>query len=199
MSCFRRGIDRVGIGRWGVACLLGWGLASSALAQPGAGFDHVSPRSATVIDTPSAATEPLSTMYSIRCSGGSMRSRRSVGRSVTARNVPTPSTWPCTMCPLSIVVGVTAGSRFTLFPAARSPRVVIRSVWRMTSNRSSPSRWPGSVTVRQQPLTAIESPAAGWSDQPAESTYRVDPNSHGSQAVTTPSCSTIPLNMMASA
>ena len=70
--------------------------------------------------------------------------------------MPTPSTWPWTRCPPSRSPTRSERSRLTGEPGARSPSPVRCSVSAITSAvKSLPDR---PVTVRQVPLTAMESP-----------------------------------------
>ena len=84
-------------------------------------------------------------MTSSQCSDG-----------VRATTVPVPSTWPWTMCPPSRVAAVTARSRLTREPTSSPPSEVLASVSCITS--AVKVSWSRSATVRQQPLTEIESP-----------------------------------------
>src|SRR5581483_9075760 len=71
------------------------------------------------------------------------------------RNAPTPSTWPCTMCPPSGSPARSAGSTFTSSPAARPPSVERSSVSATTSKESVPSS--RSATVRHTPALPNDS------------------------------------------
>src|SRR3954465_4523015 len=108
---------------------------------------------------------------------------------------PMPSTWPCIMWPPSRVCGVTARSRLTCAPAATEPRLLRLRVSAMTSVLQTPSSTP--VTVRQTPLTAMESPrATSWSTRSARmcSTAASDWSSRTTRG---PTSSPIPVNTSA--
>ena len=109
--------------------------------------------------------------------------------------VPTPSTWPCTMCPPSRVWAVTARSRLTRLPSSVLPRLLRRSVSAMTSVLQTPSCT--EVTVRQTPLTEMESPrATSWSTLCARISIRAA-SVCSSRTTSVPTSSTMPVNTSA--
>src|SRR5699024_4474021 len=113
---------------------------------------------ATVRLTPSTAREPLATRGPGGPAGRERRSSVVPPPSSRPTTSPTPATWAWTMWPSSRPSARTQRSRFTVSPAERPPREVAARVVEMTSAlQCSPST---AVTVRQQPLTAIESPSA---------------------------------------
>src|SRR5688572_14218135 len=119
-------------------------------------------------------------------------------RGVRAAIWPTPSTWPWTMWPPSRSERRTGRSRFTRSPAARAPRQVRCSVSSTASaahQPSPPSTPPKSMTVRQQPLTAMEAPRTASSRTAAASISRRAPVALGLTARTVPSSSTRPVNI----
>ena len=154
-----------------------------------------SPASTTVRLTPSTVMEPLSTRYGARCGGSDTSTTSQCSLGVRRRTSPTPSTWPCTMWPPSRVCGVTARSRLTRSPGREPASDVLSSVSAITSAVQVPS--VRSVTVRQQPLTAIESPRRVPSSTVAAlmESRRASPCS--SIAATVPSSSTMPVNIRA--
>src|SRR5689334_11381348 len=112
--------------------------------------------------------------------------------------VPTPSTWPWTRCPPMRVARVAERSRLTGSPGRSAPSDERSSVSRITSVvKTSPST---STTVRQTPLTAIESPcwASAVTTGPCKARRAVSPNSPGAPSgtidATDPSSSTMPVN-----
>src|SRR3954451_24069102 len=109
-----------------------------------------------------------------------------------ARISPVPSTWPCTMWPPSRPVTGTARSRLTGLPGASAPRLERCSVSAITSAvKASP--WT-STTVRQTPLTEIESPCPASDVTAAPRTVSRAAASSSSRRTTSPSSSTIPVN-----
>ena len=107
--------------------------------------------------------------------------------------VPVPSTWPWTRWPPRRSARRTGRSRLTGSPARRSPRLVRASV----SVTASAAQRVGehSTTVRQQPLTAIESPMFASSTTRFASISMRAPPSFGMIARTWPSSSTMPVNI----
>src|SRR3954453_20334179 len=112
------------------------------------------------------------------------------------RTSPTPSTWPCTMWPPRRLSAVTARSRLTVSPGRTPYRLVLSSVSCITSAvHVSPST---VVTVRQQPLTAMESPRPASSSTVVARMLTRIASPWSSTAATVPSSSTIPVNMSGS-
>src|SRR3954470_5627542 len=105
---------------------------------------------------------------------------------------PTPSTWPCIMCPPSRVCGVTARSRFTGAPAATEPRLLRLSVSAITSVLQTPSST--AVTVRHTPLTAMESPRATSCRTRSARICSTAASDWSSRTTRVPTSSTIPVN-----
>src|SRR3954466_8073787 len=105
---------------------------------------------------------------------------------------PTPSTWPCIMCPPSRVCGVTARSRFTGAPAATEPRLLRLSVSAITSVLHTPSST--AVTVRHTPLTAMESPRATSCSTRSARICSTAESDWSSRTTRVPTSSTIPVN-----
>src|SRR3954470_14608573 len=105
---------------------------------------------------------------------------------------PTPSTWPCIMCPPSRVCGVTARSRFTGAPAATEPRLLRLSVSAITSVLHTPSST--AVTVRHTPLTAMESPRATSCSTRSARICSTAESDWSSRTTSVPTSSTIPVN-----
>src|SRR4051812_4611115 len=108
---------------------------------------------------------------------------------------PTPSTWPCIRWPPRRVCGVTARSRLTGCPSVASPRLLRRSVSAMTSVLQTPSET--SVTVRQTPFTAMESPRATSSSTRCARIRRTAESDWSSRTTTVPTSSTMPVNTSA--
>src|SRR3954470_11513702 len=129
-----------------------------------------------------------------------MRTTSQCSPGVRLRTEPTPSTWPCIRWPPRRVCGVTARSRLTGCPAAASARLLRRSVSAMTSVLQTPSDTP--VTVRQTPLTAMESPSATSSSTRCARIFRTaatacPPAICCSRTTTVPTSSTMPVNTSA--
>src|SRR5579862_6308534 len=107
--------------------------------------------------------------------------------------VPVASTWPWTRWPPSRSDKRTDCSRLTGDPAVSVPRLDRFRVSPMTSAVNVPSRMP--VTVRQTPLTAIDSPGETPSVEPRmvsrAASFRC------SIPATSPSSATIPVNIRA--
>src|SRR3954449_6665364 len=103
-----------------------------------------------------------------------------------------PSTWPCMRCPPNRVWGVTARSRLTCAPAVTEPRLLRLSVSAMTSVLQTPS--VTSVTVRQTPLTAIESPRATSCRTRSARIRSTAASDWSSRTKSVPTSSTIPVN-----
>src|SRR3954451_2715929 len=97
------------------------------------------------------------------------------------------------MCPPSLLPAVTARSRLTRLPCARAPRAVLSSVSRMTS--AVKVAWSCCATVRQQPLTAMESPGETSPVTSGPRTVSRMASPWSSMCSTTPSSSTIPVNI----
>src|SRR5215468_7771392 len=105
----------------------------------------------------------------------------------------TPSTWPWTMCPPRRSPTRSDRSRLTGEPGARAPSPVRLSVSAMTSAvKAAPDR---PVTVRQVPLTAIESPGRASAVTRGPRTVIRAASSRRSTDTTSPSSSTIPVNI----
>lgn len=103
-----------------------------------------------------------------------------------------PSTWPCTMWPPRRAPTAVGRSRLTREPTARTPRLERFRVSAITSAVNSSPSW--STTVRQTPLTAMESPCcAPWVTTGPRRRKR-QASSRVSTAVISPSSSTIPVN-----
>src|SRR4051794_11512074 len=103
-----------------------------------------------------------------------------------------PSTWPCIRWPPRRVCGVTARSRLTCAPAATEPRLLRLSVSAMTSVLQTPSAT--SVTVRQTPLTAMESPRATSCSTRSARIRSTAASDWSSRTTRVPTSSTIPVN-----
>src|SRR5690606_25858458 len=164
----------------GIRCTVNDGVGSSATDT-------------TVIDTPSTAIEPLGTTYRDSSLGSPIRTscQRSVGK--RERITPTPSTCPCTTCPPSRVASVAARSRFTGSPGATLPSVVRSRVSFITSTvKVSPVV---STTVRQTPLTAIESPCWASAATFGPRTVNTAESPRQSRRTASPSSSMMPVNM----
>src|SRR3954468_16056119 len=125
-----------------------------------------------------------------------MRTTSQCSPGVRCRTVPTPSTWPCTMWPPSRVCALTARSRLTGSPAWALPRLLRRRVSPITSvlQVSPPSSVRTSVTVRQTPLTEIESPSATSSRTFRARISRRAASDWSSRTSRVPTSSTIPVN-----
>src|SRR4051812_17813633 len=126
-----------------------------------------------------------------------MRTTSQCSPGVRARTAPTPSTWPCIMWPPSLVCAVTARSRLTGVPSPAAPRLLRRRVSSMTSVDQTPS--VTSVTVRQTPFTAIESPRATSCRTrsariPSTAAVAWPPANRSSRTTRVPTSSTIPVN-----
>src|SRR3954447_18183106 len=125
-----------------------------------------------------------------------MRTTSQCSPGVRARTVPTPSTCPCTMWPPRRVCAVTARSRLTGSPACADPRLLRRRVSAITSVLQVPPPSSGrtSVTVRQTPLTEIESPSATSSRTVRARISRRAASDCSSRTSRVPTSSTIPVN-----
>ena len=116
--------------------------------------------------------------------------RRRAARSIR----PVPSTWPWTRWPPSRPSSRIGRSRLTGSPARRAPRQLRSRVSRITSAVNvSPS---ASTTVRQTPLTAIESPcrAPSTTSRPAHASAGRCRRGRSARS-TSPSSSTMPVNI----
>ncbi len=161
--------------------------------------------STTVRLTPSTVIEPFSTRYRVMLCGSenrstSQRGRPSASRSPGARpnRVPVASTWPWTRWPPSRSPSAIARSRLTREPAASAPRLERCSVSAITSALNSPvpaASCSGlSTTVRQTPLTAMESPCRA-PEQTSGPRRRIREESPiSSMETTSPSSSMMPVN-----
>src|ERR1022692_4807612 len=110
--------------------------------------------------------------------------------------VPVPSTWPCTRCPPRRPSSRSDRSRFTTAPGPSSPRPDLLRVSPITSAVNAPPDM--AVTVRQTPLTAIESPVAVPAVTRGPRTVSLAASPSLSSATTSPSSSTIPVNTASS-
>src|SRR5688500_12322169 len=111
----------------------------------------------TVRLTPSTVIEPCGTSSSATLPGTSMSTRTASSNRRTARTVPTPSTWPCTMWPPSRSDARSARSRFTRVPTVQPSIVVRPSVVATAATVKHPD--PRSRTVKHAPFTATLSPS----------------------------------------
>lgn len=109
-----------------------------------------------------------------------------------SRISPVPSTWPCTMCPPRRAPTAVGRSRLTREPVVRTPRLERFRVSAITSAVNSSPSW--STTVRQTPLTAMESPCRAPSVTTGPRRRKRQASSRVSTAVISPSSSTIPVN-----
>src|SRR5690606_22372110 len=124
-----------------VVCSRVWGMTFTSKRVPSTAL--------TVSDTPSTVIEPLGAIWRCSGAGASTAIRREPPSGVTDTTVPTPSTWPETMCPPISSPSRAARSRFTAEPSVQSPRVVFDRVSAETSTANQPG--PVSTTVRQTP------------------------------------------------
>src|SRR3954447_11118627 len=124
-----------------------------------------------------------------------MRTTSQCSPGVRTSTEPTPSTWPCTMWPPSRVCALTARSRLTGSPACALPRLLRRRVSPITSvlHVLSPASERTSVTVRQTPLTEIESPSATSSRTFRARISRRAASDWSSRTSRVPTSSTIPV------
>src|SRR4051812_2054339 len=97
------------------------------------------------------------------------------------------------MCPPSLLPAVTARSRLTRLPGARAPRAVLSRVSRMTS--AVKVAWSCCATVRQHPLTEMESPGETSEVTSGPRTVSRMASPWSSMCSTTPSPSMIPVNI----
>src|SRR4028118_1694427 len=113
--------------------------------------------------------------------------------------VPPPSTWPCTTCPPRRPPALTARSRLTGSPPARPPRLLRRSVSAITSVDQTDASPSGStpVTVRQTPLTEMESPRDTSCRTRRARMRSTAASDESSRAARVPTSSTIPVNTSA--
>ena len=146
----------------------------------------------TVRLTPSIVTEPFSTTYRSSPAGAEKRTSRAFPPSLTASIVPTPSTWPCTMCPPSRSAGRSGSSRFTRSPSVRDPREL----------RATVSGLRSAVKAESPELDGGQADAAHRHGVPGgqlTGERRLDPEGMPSPsratAATRPISSTIPVNI----
>src|SRR5579863_95059 len=92
-----------------------------------------SSRSATVSETPSTVIDPLYTRYRRTAGSASILTRREKPSSTTPAILPTPSTWPWTMCPPRRSCKRIASSRLTGMPSPASANELSLSVSFITS------------------------------------------------------------------
>ena len=164
-----------------------WGTRATA-NQPG-------PTPATVRLTPSTAIDPFSTTYRSRSAGSSILTSSPSPTAVRSSTLATPSTWPWTRWPPRRPPRAMGRSRLTRSPAARPPRAVRRRV-SATRSAANPAA-VASATVRQQPLTATDSPSRSSPARNGASTSSRAPlaSSAAARAATVPVPSTIPVNI----
>src|SRR5690606_39002626 len=156
-----------------------------------------SPTSVTVSETPSTVIAPLRATRRARSRGSSTTTSSQRGPGVRERTVPTPSTWPWTTWPPRRESTRKDRSRLTREPRSSAPSVVCRRGSGMTSAVKVPS--PARlVTVRHTAETAIESPGPASEETRGPRTWRREsvPPSSSSTARTSPTSSTIPVNMV---
>ena len=110
--------------------------------------------------------------------------------------VPVPSTWPWTRWPPRRSSSRTERSRLTAAPGVSAPRLERVRVSRITSAVNVPPAWP--ETVRQTPLTAMESPPATSPVTWGPRTVSRAASPRSSTATTSPSSSTMPVNIRVS-
>src|ERR1700687_165031 len=111
------------------------------------------------------------------------------GKDSSERNSAVPSTWPCTICPLSRSPTAAARSRLTREPTRNIPRL-LRD--RVSGDRSHQNPFGSTVTaVRQTPLTAMLAPAFVSSSTVLHSNFIRLP-----ATAIVPSSSTIPVNTL---
>ena len=149
---------------------------------------------ATVRLTPSRVTEPFSTIWPANSSGRRKDSRREPSdNSRTVNTSVTVSTWPWTTCPPNRPPAVSGRSRLTR-PSGHRPPTVVRSS--VSGTASTPNQSSAhSTMVRQQPFTAMDAPRVTSSSTVVASMTTRRPSSTLSTDRTTPSSSTIPVNM----
>src|SRR6185369_10722154 len=170
-----------------ISSVVGMRLTSNQGSGPG-------PLSAdTVRLTPSTVTEHLATMYRASSGGVATRTTSQCSPGVRARMTPVPSVCPWTRCPPSRPPSCTGRSRLTGDPGASPPSPVRRSVSAITSAVKVLSE--ESVTVRHTPLTAIDSPCPASAVTRGPRTVSRAASASCSTATTSPSSSTIPVNI----
>src|SRR5262249_43945154 len=151
------------------------------------------PRPETVRDTPSTVIDPFSTTYRDSAVGSAIRTTSQCSDGVRAITCPVPSTCPCTMCPPSLLLIAAARSRFTWLPTPTSPRLERSSVSFITSALNSPPACT-STTVRQTPLTEMESPCRASAVTTGPRITNRAESVRSSLPTISPSSSTIPVN-----
>ena len=126
--------------------------------------------------------------------GTRMRSHQLSSPSAPAhRNSPVPSTWPCTMWPLSRPVGESGRSRLTREPGRRSPSCVRRSV---SGARSAEKRVGAQVDRGQADAVHGDAGALGQVAAAPSSSGRA--GAVAADHSTVPSSSMIPVNIQVS-
>ena len=153
----------------------------------------VPPSPDTVRLTPSTVTEPLSTTYRRSSAGSAMRTTSQCSPGARDRMTPVPSACPWTRWPPSRPPSWTGRSRLTGEPGASAPSPVRCRVSAITSAVNVLS--VASVTVRQTPLTAIESPCRASAVTRGPRTVSRAASASRSTATISPSSSTIPVNI----
>src|SRR5450759_1084754 len=138
-------------------------------------------------------TDPLGTMYLATSLSTAMSNKTALPWCLRERTVPTPSTWPFTMCPPRRPSACNALSRLTAAPGRSEPRMLLARVSCMTSTvNDEPSM---STTVRQTPETAIDSPTLVPSSTRFAATLSAPA---GVSSMTLPLSSIMPVNMRSS-
>ncbi|ANB12202.1 hypothetical protein AWJ20_446 [Sugiyamaella lignohabitans] len=111
----------------------------------------------TVNEVPSSAINPFSTTYfSTSRSRGLKVNVKALSSGTILTISPTVSTCPCTKCPPNRTWPATARSKLTWSPVFNPPKLLLRNVSGAIPILNSSLL--NSVTVKQTPLTAIESP-----------------------------------------
>lgn len=122
-----------------------------------------------------------------------MVKRKAIPTFSRRRIVPVPSTWPLTRCPPKCSPKARARSRFTFSPGRSFPRFVFAKVSGMISTVNPFAA--RVVTVKQTPLTARLSPFFRPFRAFSAPTARYAPSFPFWISQTTPSSSTMPVNM----
>ena len=125
--------------------------------------------------------------------GAGCAPRPSARRGRGTRSVPTPSTWPWTRCPPSLPSEAHRALQVDRRPGSRSPSADRLRVSSMTSAVKVAVRVP--VTVRQTPLIASESPCPASAVTSGPRTVIRAASASRSTPTTSPSSSTIPVNI----
>src|SRR6516225_3806224 len=150
---------------------------------------------ATVKLIPSIATDPLYTRNASSSEGTRTRSHQFWSpRASSDSNSPVPSTWPCTICPLSRPVGASGRSRLTREPGPKSPRLLRR---RVSGARSAAKvSKPRFTAVRHTPFTAMLAPSRRSSRTAQQRTCNRDPAERARIDATVPNSSMMPVNTL---